>query len=103
MNFGVWTVTELGVVNTKNPFNRIFFTKTSLERTVLYEGKEVYEALLVMSKLEKLSTKSLRVLNHVFLYAMGKFSLNLNLEVFEASLTAQASINAIKRINQLAK
>lgn len=103
MHFGIWTVTDGGILNTKDPFKRIFFSKETLIKTTMVEGQEVYETLLNVMNFEKVSVNSLKVFNYAFLYATGKFEIEFRLELFEASVKVQSSVNALRRIQQLAK
>jgi hypothetical protein len=101
MQFGIWTVTDNGILNIKDPFQKIFIAREAFLRTKTFEGEEVYEVLLNVMNHKKVSVKSLNVFNYTFLYAAGKFGLKLDLDLFEASVRVQSAVHALRRIQQL--
>ena len=58
MYFGIWTVTDGGILNTKDPFKKIFFSKETLIKTTIVGEQEVYETLLNVMNFEKVFVNS---------------------------------------------
>ena len=91
MEFGNWKVTQNGISWNGQALQRfeIPAEKLSAIRQSNADDNNLYEWILLATDEDWLTENDLVDLNFAFVYAVGKFGLDFNYEVFDATLDYQ--------------
>ena len=91
MQFGTWTITDIGIEWAgEEEANRFAIPKDELT-AIIYtkEGHYFYSWILSATKEEWLTQDDLYDLNFAFVYACAKYGLDFSYEIFDATLEEQ--------------
>jgi hypothetical protein len=89
MVFGNWKVTADGIAWNSNGFNHFLIPKASLNATRMTAEGVLYEWILLATDEDWLTQNDLYDLNFAFVYAMAKFNMGFNYDIFDDTLEVQ--------------
>lgn len=101
MQFNNWIFKEEGLINTQDPFNRIFVPKSGCNKTIFIDGQEYYQWIIDVVKFDSLSVTDIQNFNVAFTYALGRYNVHLIDGIYNASVNKQKELLSIRRIRLL--
>ena len=90
MQFGNWEVREEGIAWNVKGLNRFVIARDGLN-AIRKEGEEeiFYDWILLATEEDWLTQNDLYDLNYAFVYAIARYGMDFNYEIFDATLAEQ--------------
>jgi hypothetical protein len=89
MEFGNWLIDDNGIQWKGDSLNRFVIPHDTLNRTSGQDGSAFYDWIILATNEDWLTQNDLYDLNFAFVYAIAKFNLDFNYEIFDATLADQ--------------
>lgn len=91
MIFGNWHVTDDSIIWKGTGFHRFVLSRDGLNKTRRNDANDAvyYDWILLATDEDWLTQNDLYDLNYAFVYAMAKYNLDYNYEIFDATLAEQ--------------